>query len=118
MRCFGLIILNYKMFIGKSAKGLSIKTLELYGIVFFTRLFAIVRHQGYLPYDKSGDYFYHLVEMLSLLSTILSIYLIIDPLKSTYTEKFDRFGNLHIPSPFGSAYIVIPSIVLAILIHP
>lgn len=57
MRCFGLFLINYRMWGFKSAKGISVKTLELYAIVFGTRLLSIMRHQGYLPYDKTGKCF-------------------------------------------------------------
>ena len=54
MRCFGLLLLNYRMWGQKSASGISVKTLQLYALVFAFRLLSIMRHQGYLPYDKSG----------------------------------------------------------------
>lgn len=61
MRCFGFGLLNYKMWSSKTAKGVSLKTLELYALTFSVRLLSIMRHQGYLPFDKSGDWFYHTV---------------------------------------------------------
>ena len=90
----------------KTAKGLSVKTLELYAVVFISRLLSITRHQGYLPYDKTGDWFYHFIELLSLASVGLAIYGIFGPLLPSYDEKFDKFGNLHIPNEFGVVYIV------------
>ncbi len=118
MRCFGLGLLLYKCVSSKSAKGVSIKTLELYFVVFVTRLLSIVRHQGYLPYDRTGDWFYHLVESLSLIAVTLTVYLIFFPLISTYEEKYDKFGNLHIPSELGAIYLLVPCVILAILFHP
>lgn len=46
MRCFGFGLLNYKMLIGKTVKGVSAKSLELYAVVFVCRLLSILRHQG------------------------------------------------------------------------
>lgn len=118
MKCFAFGLLLYKMTSARSAKGVSVKTIESYLLVFVFRLFAISRHQGYLPYDKTGDWFYHLVEIISLLSCIASIYFIFKPLASTYSEKYDKFGSLHIPSEYGIAYLIAPVIVIAMLIHP
>ena len=118
MKTFGFSLLNFKMWSGKSAGGVSVKTLELYGLVFFFRLFSILRHQGYLPYDKTGDWFYHMVEIMSIAMVGLAIYGIFGPLISTYREKHDNFGNLHIPGEFGAAYLAVPCIVLGILFHP
>ena len=61
MRCFGFGLLNFKMWSSWSSKGISIKTLQLYMLTFSVRLFSIMRHQGYLPFDKTGDWFYHMV---------------------------------------------------------
>jgi hypothetical protein len=49
-RCFGLGVLNFKIWSSKSAKSVSVKTLELYGFVFTARLISIVRHQGTLSF--------------------------------------------------------------------
>lgn len=118
MRCFGFGLLNFKMWSSKSAKGVSVKTLELYVLTFVARLLSIMRHQGYLPFDKTGDWFYHTVEVMSLIMVSLATIGVFLPFISTYEEKFDLFGNLHIPSIAGAAYIVAPCIILAIFFHP
>jgi ER lumen protein retaining receptor len=64
MRCFGFGLLNFKMWGSRSAKSVSLKTLELYAVTFAVRILSIIRHQGYLPYDKTGDWFYHVVRIL------------------------------------------------------
>jgi len=118
MRCFGLGLLNYKMWSVNSATGISVKTLELYGCVFFFRLLSILRHQGYLPFDKTGDWFYHFVEIMSFLAVGMAIYGIFGPLISTYADKHDRFGNMYIPSELGALYLLIPCIIMAVIFHP
>lgn len=110
MRCFGFGLLNYRMW--------SMKTLQLYAVTFLFRLISIFRHQGYLPYDKTGDWFYHVVETLSFVSACLAIYGIFTPFISTYAEKHDRFGNHIIPNELGAIYILVPAIILAVLFHP
>ncbi len=118
MRCFGFGLLNYKMWTSSSAKSVSVKTLEVYVIVFGARLMSIMRHQGYLPYDKSGDWFYHFAEIMSFLFVFIAIYGLLGPMISTYEEKYDRFGNFKIPNEFGVIYLIVPCIILAILFHP
>ena len=109
--------MNYKIWTAKSASGVSIKTLEVYAIVFSVRLIGI-RHNAYLPNDYTGEWFYHFAEILSLSLILAAIYGILKPLSSSYEAKYDLFGDLHIPSQFGIAYLVVPSIILAVLIHP
>jgi ER lumen protein retaining receptor len=118
MRCFGFGLLNYKMWTAKTASGISMKTLQLYGITFLFRLLSIFRHQGYLPYDKTGDWFYHVVETMSFISVGLALYGIFTPFLPTYNEKHDRFGNYMIPNELGAVYILVPCIILALLFHP
>lgn len=103
----------------KTAKGVSLKTLELYCITFFVRLLSILRHQGYLPFDKTGDWFYHFVEICSLLAVCLAIYGMFGPLMITYDEKHDKFGNLPpLPNELGALYLFVPAVVLAVIFHP
>lgn len=118
MRCFGFILLNYKIWTVQSVKGVSVKTVQLYAVVFITRLMSILRHSGYLPYDKSGDWFYHLVEILSFLCIVGVVFGIYGPLKPTYNDKYDKFGNLHVPNELGALYILGPAVLMALFIHP
>lgn len=58
------------------------------------------------------------MEIVSLIFVSLSAYLLFIPLFSTYDEKYDKFGNLHIPPRLGALYLLGPTVLLAILFHP
>lgn len=45
-RCFGLGLLNYKVWTGMNVRSISMKTLVLYATCFMFRLLSILRHQG------------------------------------------------------------------------
>ena len=49
-----------------SPAGISLKTLEAYALVFALRWTSILMYEGYLPFDKSGDWFYQATEIFSL----------------------------------------------------
>lgn len=117
-RMFGFGILNLKTFKSQRATGVSIKTLQLYCLCFFFRLTSIIRHEGYLPYDKSGDWLYHFVEVMSLIFTASALWACMVPYKQTYQKDLDRFGELHVPPGFGALYLAGPIMLLAILVHP
>jgi len=68
--------------------------------------------------DKSGDWFYHIVEIMSFICIIGVIFGIYGPLKPTYDDKYDKFGNLHVPNELGALYILGPAVLLAIFVHP
>jgi len=117
-RMFGFGILNVKTWKSKKATGISIKSLQLYSIVFFCRLTSIMRHEGYLPYDKSGDWLYHFIEVLALFFSSAALYGCIGPFKSSYQADLDKFGEFSVPPGYGAVYLVVPVLILAFLVHP
>lgn len=117
-RMFGFGILNVKIFTSKRATGVSIKTLQLYFLVFFFRLTSIMRHEGYLPYDKSGDWLYHLIEGTSLFFTCAAMWGCMGPFKSTYQGTLDKFGEFNVPPGVGAVYLAVPILILACVVHP
>lgn len=117
-RMFGFGILNVKTFKSQRATGVSVKTLQLYCIVFFFRLTSIIRHEGYLPYDKSGDWLYHFIEIMALVFTASALYGCTGPFKSTYQADCDKFGEFNVPQGFGAVYLAAPILFVAICLHP
>jgi len=117
-RMFGFGILNVKTFKSQRATGVSIKTLQLYCLVFFFRLTSIIRHEGYLPYDKSGDWLYHVIEIMALAFTAAALWAAMGPFKRTYQADLDTFGEMNVPAGFGAVYLAVPVLIVAALIHP
>jgi ER lumen protein retaining receptor len=117
-RMFGFGILNVKTWKSRRASGVSIKTLQLYCLVFFFRLTSIFRHEGYLPYDKSGDWLYHIIELVAFLVTSSALYGCMVPFKGTYQADLDRFGEFNVPPGYGAVYLAGPALIVAIFIHP
>jgi hypothetical protein len=75
VRLFAFLVVVLKLLTTGSAEGLSGKTLYLYAVAFASRLTSILRFEGYLPYDKSGDWLYQTVELLTLVFVLVCIYL-------------------------------------------
>ncbi|XP_057473391.1 uncharacterized protein LOC130761837 [Actinidia eriantha] len=96
----GIIVLIYKLSTQKTCSGLSLKTQEL------TAIFLAVR--VYCSFVLEGD-IHTVLDFATLLSTAWVVYMIRFKLKSTYTEELDNMTMY---------YLVIPSAILAILIHP
>jgi len=59
--------------------------------VFFFRLCSILFFDGYLPYDRSGDWFYQAVELVALALTCTLIYLVLVPFRETYVVWAGRW---------------------------
>lgn len=115
MRAFGFIFLIFKAFSQRSVAGLSLKTLELYAFVFLFRLSSVLRYQGYLPYDRSGDWLYSFLEIVALVLCCGVIYLVTVRFNSTYELRYDTFGWLHVPTELGLLYILVPCILLGMV---
>lgn len=117
-RMFGFGILNLKTWRSKRVSGISAKSLQLYCLTFFFRLTSIIRHEGYLPYDKSGDWLYHFIEFAGLAFTASALYACMVVFKSTYEGDLDKFGEFNVPKGMGAVYLAGPMLLIAIFIHP
>ena len=105
---FAFIIVVIKVYTFQNSSGLSINTLICYAVLLSARLFTNLLFSGYLPSDNSGDWFYQLTEIISLLCVLLLIYLTL----IVYTETSD-YTNDKVPF----YYLAIPTFILACIVH-
>ena len=105
---FAFIIVVIKVYTFQNSSGLSINTLICYALLLSARLFTNLLFSGYLPSDNSGDWFYQLTEIISLLCVLLLIYLIL----RVYTETSD-----YINDKVSFYYLAIPTFILACIVH-
>ena len=117
-RCFAVTLLVAQLQQSKSASGISSKTLQCYVCVFASRLLSILRHEGYLPYDRSGDWIYHCIEVGAFLATLAALALVHGPYASTYDVTADGFGAPGVPSNLGALVLIVPAFIVALLVHP
>ncbi len=119
-RFFGFTFLLVKFHSERSCAGVSLKTLELYMLVFLARLCSILFYEGYLPYDKSGDWFYQAIEVMSVVVVGVLLFLTVKTYKSTYNAAEDGFGDSikQVPPQFGPVLLIVPCLLLALLLHP
>ncbi|ETW27741.1 hypothetical protein PFFCH_04866 [Plasmodium falciparum FCH/4] len=106
---FSFLMVFLKIEMNKSCAGVSLKMMECYVVLNTSRLISIVPFEGYLPYDKSGDWLYQLVEAVSLFINCCIVYLCRYKYKNTYDSTNDIFNNL---------FLIIPAFVIAIFVHP
>ena len=62
-----------------------------------------------------SDFVYHVAEMASLALAGACVVLMSTRLKSTYQKDVDSFGALHVPTEFGTVYILVPCLLLAMV---
>jgi len=120
VRMFALIMLLTKIMIHpKHAEGISGKTMQLYVLTFIFRLSSILFYEGYLPFDKSGDWFYQTVEVVSLLMSVTAVMMIYVVYGNEYRSEKDAFGwTSYVPNVLGNLFLIVPCLILAVIFHP
>merc|ERR1719316_434455 len=93
----------------QSVAGVSVKMMECYIIVFFCRLCAIIPFEGYLPFDKSGDWLYQVCEAFGLCLAGSIVVCCRVQYASTYDATTDTLNHL---------YLITPAAVIALILHP
>jgi hypothetical protein len=106
---FSFLMVAVTVFRNGNADGVSSVMMECYVLVFAGRLMSILRYEGYLPLDKSGDWFYQSCEALGLVLAASICVLC----RVRYNFSYDKAAdNLH------HLALVVPAVVLALLLHP
>lgn len=116
-RGFAFFLLTFKIFSQSSARDLSQKSLTAYAFVFFARLLSVLWQQGYLPFDKSGDFVYQACEIFSLVMALVALYLTTFKYRKNYNAEADSFGSF-VPMNGGAFLIILPAFFFALLVHP
>lgn len=93
----------------QTVEGVSLKMMECYLAVFFCRLCSIIPYEGYLPFDKSGDWLYQSCEVLGLLLAGAIVYCGRVLYAGTYDPSTDHFNHL---------WIIGPAAAIALILHP
>merc|ERR1712066_1059638 len=83
--------------------------MECYIIVFLSRLTAIIPFEGYLPFDKSGDWLYQVCEVFGLCLSGSIVYCCRVQFNSTYDPQLDQFNHL---------WLMGPAMAIALILHP
>ncbi|OEH80576.1 ER lumen protein retaining receptor [Cyclospora cayetanensis] len=106
---FSFLMVLYKIEQTKSCSGVSLKMFECYAVLIFSRLCSIIPYEGYLPYDRSGDWLYQTLEALSLLLAGLVVYQCRRRFLASYQATGDTFPHM---------VLLAGAFILALIFHP
>lgn len=107
---FSFLMVVASIYTEESCAGVSLCMNECFLLVSLARLASILKFEGYLPFDKSGDYVYKLVEIFICVFTGVVVYFCRVKYASTYDERADKQIN--------HWAMVIGCLCLALLFHP
>mmetsp|Transcript_9346 Transcript_9346/g.24840 ORF Transcript_9346/g.24840 Transcript_9346/m.24840 type:complete len:282 (+) Transcript_9346:88-933(+) len=106
---FSFLMVAIKIENGRTVKGVSLRMMECYCLIFLGRLIAIIPFEGYLPFDKSGDWFYQLCEAIGFCLAGTIVFFCRNRYESTYDPTTDTLNHL---------YIIFPALALSLILHP
>ena len=106
---FAFLMVALKMETNRSARGVSLKMFECYLVLIVCRLCSIIPFEGYLPYDRSGDWLYQTFETISLLLVGVIVYMCRRKFLASYEAESDVFKH---------HYLILGCLVLALIFHP
>merc|ERR1719265_2386388 len=91
----------------KNVKGVSLKMMECYIAVFFCRLCAIIPFEGYLPFDKSGDWLYQVCEAFGLCLSGSIVYCCRAQYPNTYSSETDTLNHIWLVGPTAAIALIL-----------
>jgi len=106
---FSFLMVVVKIESARSVKGVSLKMMECYILVFLGRLFAIVPFEGYLPFDKSGDWLYQTSEFVCMCLAGTIVYCCRFRYGQTYNVGTDTLFHL---------WLIVPALAASLIFHP
>lgn len=106
---FSFLMVTVKIKTGRTVKGVSLRMMECYILIFLGRLIAIIPSEGYLPFDKSGDWFYQLCEVIGFCLAGTIVFFCRSRYASTYDPTTDTLNHL---------FLIVPAFALALIFHP
>jgi len=106
---FSFLMVAMKIETGQSVRGVSLKMMECYTAVLLGRLCAIVPFEGYLPFDKSGDWFYQVCEAAAFCLSGSIVYCCRVRFAKTYDPTSDTLNHL---------WLILPALVISLIFHP
>merc|ERR1719258_516277 len=108
-QCLAFVLIGMQINNAKSVAGISGKTMILQALALCFRLSSTLFLDGYLPLDKTGDMFYQLVDVCSLLMVLHLLRCVYKSHISTYDQDFDTMDIKN---------MVIACVALAVIVHP
>lgn len=108
-QCLGFALLRMKIGKQRSSMGISSRTLQLFAVMYCSRLYSTLQYNGYLPVDRSGDWFYQFVEIVSLLLVVSILTTIHSQFDNSYEKSMDTCV-IH--------WFIIGALVVSYFVHP
>merc|ERR1719261_1454044 len=108
-QCLSFVLVGLQISSGESVAGISGKTMILQALAICFRLSSTLFLDGYLPLDKTGDMFYQVVDVCSLLMVLHILQCIYKSHACTYDRDADSMDVKN---------MVIGCVALAVMFHP
>lgn len=108
LQCFGFLLLALRVRATKSVAGISSRTLQMFVLYLSLRLCSTTLKKGYIPVDRSGHYFYQLMDFSTVALASYLVFCCHKTYRHSYQEEHDTLPI----SPF-----IPPAVILACFVH-
>merc|ERR1719502_2195714 len=108
IQCASFLLLSLRVRAHKSVAGISSKTMQMFVLYMSVRLCSTTLKRGYIPVDRSGHYFYQLMDFCTLVLASYLVFCCHKTYRHSYQEEHDTLPI----SPF-----IPPAVILACFVH-
>jgi len=109
IQCLGFILLRLKVRKQRGVQGISEKSLQLYAVALSCRLYSTLLYNGYLPDDRSGDWLYQSIDLVSL-AVVCSL---IHAVKTKHNQSYNFEADT-----CSVKWVLLVVVVLSFFVHP
>lgn len=109
VQCLGFCLLRLQLRKQGNANGISSRTLQLYVLMYISRLFSTIQYNGYLPVDRTGDWAYQAIDCVGLVVVVANLATVHGHMERSYDKNLDSCSIY---------WFIVLCAVLAYFIHP
>jgi len=111
-QCAAVCLLMFHVLSTGSVQGISAKSLQLQAIALGCRLSSTTWLEGYLPNDKTGDFLYQIIDMLSLVVVLWLLHRVLNVKCQSHCKTYESHHDTVPVAPFAAG-----ALILATLLH-
>mmetsp|Transcript_11268 Transcript_11268/g.12870 ORF Transcript_11268/g.12870 Transcript_11268/m.12870 type:complete len:291 (-) Transcript_11268:130-1002(-) len=110
IQMFGFVMVSIQVLMSDNTDILSINTLVCYSIALLSKIISTIIHEGYLPYDASGDFIYRISDIVAFGLCVRTIWAL--------RRKYANLNHANSPNPQIILALTVPTLLMAMFIHP
>lgn len=109
VQCMGMGLLRMHVRKQRSMAGISSRALQLYVMMYCSRLYSTLQYNGYLPVDRTGDWVYQTCDVAALILILSLLYEKHTTYAHTYETEYDSCDVIG---------LIVVCFLMSVFVHP